>query len=383
MRRALGYTAPVADEERKPFKESLDRRAIKSLASAVTDAWPGFDERAFVRTATRGLRDLELKDRVRLVIAALHRHLPDDFEQALAIVVRAGEAWDRAPNKPEGFAFGVWPLIDFVGEHGVEHFDASMDALHDLTHLFSAEFAVRPFIRADTRKAMAKMRKWTRDRDEHVRRLASEGCRPRLPWGGQLAMFMRDPEPVIAVLERLKDDPAEYVRRSVSNNLNDIAKDHPERVVEVCAAWAGASKERDWIVGRALRTLVKQGHPGALKVLGYDSNARVAVEGFRLGKKRVKVGDELELRFTIRSKARRRQPLVIDYAVHHVKKNGARTPKVFKLKQVELAAGESMEIRKVHKLRKVTTRVYHSGRHAIDILVNGKVRASAEFDLKA
>ena len=338
---------------------------------------------AFVRHGTKPLAKLELKERVQHVIGSLRRYLPDDFPATLEIVVRAGARWEPPKRDDKLGGLAAWPLIDFVGEYGLEHFDSSLAALRQLTELFSAEFAIRPFIEQDPKKALAQLRRWTKDPNEHVRRLVSEGTRPRLPWGCRLRCFQADPTGPLELLEYLKDDPSEVVRRSVANHLNDIAKDHPARVVAVAKRWQkGANENRQKIIRHALRTLVKDGHPQALKLLGYDPNAKVEVSKLVLCPKRLSLGDDLRLQCELHNpNARKTLSLVIDYAVHHVKKSGQRTAKVFKLKTCQLPAQQRLAIDKVHKLRIITTRKYHRGRHKVELLVNGRVRASGEFVL--
>lgn len=366
------------------MKDGLGSDAVKRIATALSAADSGFDTQAFRRSAMRGLKALELKARVGHVIGALRKHLPQDTLQALDVLVRAGANWEP---RPEGagdfFSFAAWPVIDFVGAHGLDHPEESLDALRKLTGLFSAEFAIRPFLERHERLTLTRLRRWTKDPDPNVRRLVSEGTRPRLPWGGRLKRFQSDPTPVIRLLERLKDDDALYVRRSVANNVNDISKDHPDRVVELVSKWSrNASDERLWIVRHATRTLVKAGHPGALKVLGFDPKAKVDVVGLSVTPRTLKLGGALTLNFELRSRARRAQPLIVDYAVHHVKKTGERTAKVFKLKTLKLAAKAVVEVKKKHSIRKISTRVYYPGRHLVEILVNGSSRGRAEFDLK-
>jgi 3-methyladenine DNA glycosylase AlkC len=257
-----------------------------------------------------------------------------------------------------------------------------MAALRQLTGLFSAEFAVRGFIERDAARALRLLATWTEDPDPHIRRLVSEGTRPRLPWGRRLAQFQADPQPVLDLLERLKDDGAVYVRRSVANNLNDIAKDHPDVVIEVCQRWArGASTEHRWIIRHATRTLVKDGHPDALKLLGFDPRAKVAVENLALEPQTIRLGEQVTFSFDVRSLSRRSQPLLIDYAVHHVKRAGHRTAKVFKLKTLALPPQGVASITRKHAFRKITTRTYYPGRHTIEILINGTSHTRADFDL--
>ncbi len=362
------------------MKDRLDRPAVRCIADNIARV-AEFDARGFVRTATKDFASLELKARVQAIIEALARYLPDDPAEAIGVLVRAREGWTRAPGIEHDFA--GWPVNDFVGVKGLDCFDASMAALPHLTSLFTAEFAIRPFLAARPHDVLAHLRRWVEHEDEHVRRLVSEGTRPRLPWAPRLTVFDDDPAPVLALLEALRDDPSETVRRSVANHLNDLTKSDPDRVIEVCRAWLeGASDERRWIVRHALRTLVKAKHPEALAVLGFDPRVRVEVEGLRLSKKGIALGEDLHIDFVVRSSAKRTQALVIDYAVHHVKADGSRRPKVFKLQTAELDAGASIAVSKKHRVRPISTRKYYPGRHAVEILINGRSFGTTEFDLR-
>jgi len=364
------------------FKHGLGKEAIRRIARNIKRVRSSFPDEKFVRAATAGLQELELKARVDHVVLALRQHLPNDALEAVGVLVRAGESWDEGDPSNATNGFAAWPVVELVGAYGLDHFDASMEALRKLTRLFSAEFAIRQFLERDASRALKRLANWARDPDLHVRRLVSEGTRPRLPWGRRLRQFQDDPLPVIELLEKLKDDKEEYVRRSVANNLNDIAKDHPELVVDLCRRWsAKATEQRQWIIKRATRTLVKEGHPAALALLGFDPGAKVSVESLSVRPKKLRLGENLAFSFEVRSRSSQRQSLAIDFAVHHVKQNGIRSAKVFKLKTLSLEPRGTASITKIHKLREITTRAYYSGRHAVEILVNGKSRAIAEFDL--
>jgi 3-methyladenine DNA glycosylase AlkC len=234
--------------------------------------------------------------------------------------------------------------------------------------------------RADVGPAV--LRRWTKDDSEHVRRLASEGARSRLPWATRVPALIEDPGPVLTVLDRLKDDPALYVRRSVANNLNDIAKDHPDRVLDVCETWLhGASEERRWIVQHATRTLVKSGHPRVWALLGFTRRPHVEVSKIAVSPRRVRVGDEVSFSFHLTSTARVGQHLVVDYAVWFVKASGASSRKVFKLRVVKITPRQVMRLSCRHSFRKISIRTYYQGQHAMEILVNGNVEGRAEFAL--
>lgn len=350
---------------------------------------PGFDAKRFWRLASRGLDALEMKARAMQIADALEATLPAEFAHAAAQIEaalappEAGDAMADLQCMPAGLrGWILWPVGEFVARRGQDQPERALATLHALTQRFTAEFAIRPFIVRHPALVFATLQRWCQDDSHHVRRLVSEGSRPRLPWGLQLRALIADPSPTLPLLEALLDDPSEYVRRSVANHLNDIAKDHPALVVGwVLRHLPDASPERRALLKHASRTLIKQGDARMLKAWGLGRRfAGTATLG--LQPKKIRVGDSLALTLALHSSARRAQKLVIDYAVHHVKANGERSPKVFKGWTIELAAGESRTLAKQHSMREVTTRRYHAGRHAIDLRINGEVVAEAEFDLK-
>jgi 3-methyladenine DNA glycosylase AlkC len=272
------------------------------------------------------------------------------------------------------------PLEHFVGVYGLDHFDVSMQALYEITKRSTAEFAIRPFLIRYEKQTLNVLMNWVTDKNDHVRRLVSEGTRPRLPWAMRLPSFMADPRPTIKLLEKLKNDSSEYVRRSVANHLNDITKDHPDLAVNVLAHWAkGASKERMWIIRHALRSLVKQGHTGALAVLGFDA-PDVRLVNFEVQTPVVLFGDVLRFAFDLQSYAD--QQIVIDYIIHFVKATGATRPKVFKLNTRTLQKGEVLHVDRKHPIVPVTTRTYYAGTHRVDVQVNGQVLEGGNFVLE-
>jgi 3-methyladenine DNA glycosylase AlkC len=280
--------------------------------------------------------------------------------------------------------FYYLPHTLFVAEHGLDHFELSMRAQYELTKRFSAESSIRPYIARDPERTFAQLLDWTRDENAHVRRLVSEGTRLRLPWASRVAWLDANPARVLELLEVLKDDPATVVRRSVANNLNDLSKDHAELVIQTCRRWSkGASPEMHGLVRHALRSLVKKGHRGALGVLGVGERAEIDISRVRLSPKPVRLGGELRFSFTLGSLATRAQKLVVDFAIHFVKANGALRPKVFKLEQLTLAAGCAAQLEGKVSFAAMTTRRHYAGRHRIEVLVNGTVHPLAEFDVRA
>lgn len=372
----------------EPFKNFFNEARVKGLATQIVSYCPQFDGQGFVDFVMSGLEDLELKERSARIAEGLGHFLPANFAQSAIILQRCLHP-DEDTAFQSGADFGAegvrgWmiaPMSHYVAEQGMGHFDLAMATLKEMTKRFTAEFAVRFFLLEDKDRALAIMEDWICDPNRHVRRLVSEGTRPRLPWAMRLPMFQEDPAPVLALLEKLKDDGEEYVRRSVANNLNDIAKDHPDLVAEVAARWMkDATKERQWLVRHALRTLVKQGHPKALAALGFDE-AEVDLARLAIKTPVVTFGDALEFEVELQSKAANDQKLVIDYVVHHMKANGSLTPKVFKWTTITLPAGGAHKAQRKHAIRPITTRRYYPGLHKLEIVANGKSLGVIDFEL--
>lgn len=372
----------------EPFKERISGELIRSAAAHLRRVWPEFPRRRFTARATDGLDQLELKARVAHVADALAECLPQDFDVAAA-VLEASLAEARDDDDLKALVIGddglagwvVWPMTDFVARYGLAQPRRSLRVLHALTQRNTAEYAVRPFLIHHRDLTMATLTDWVDDPSPHVRRLVSEGTRPRLPWGVQLKHLVENPRPCLPLLLRLMDDPSDYVRRSVANHLNDVSKDHPDVVV----GWLqehlpGATPTREATLRHAARTLVKQGDKRALRAFGlgraFRGDATLA-----LRPRRARVGDAVEVAVTVTSGATRPQDLVADYVVHHVKQGGSSRAKTWKGWRLQLAAGEQRALRKAHSLRPVTVRRDHPGVHRVDLLVNGDVVATSAFEL--
>lgn len=353
------------------LKTFFNGEVVAAIGRDLAGAHPRLDLERFVAECLAGLDDLELTGRGRHIAEVMRRHLPEDFERAAEVIVRSLRNPHSVPDWRGMAAFRYLPHTCFVAQYGAEHFEAAMRAQYELTQRFTAEFSIRVFLERHPRETLERLREWAGDANHHVRRLVSEGTRPRLPWAARLRAFQRDPGLVLELLELLKDDPEPYVRRSVANNLNDIAKDHPERVVEVCRRWwRGGSADRRWVVRHALRSLVKQGHPGALELLGVGAAPRVRVSPARLPRT-ARVGEKVRFTFDVASTARAAQTLQVDYRVHFVKANGAALPKVFKLRRLELGAGETQTLAAAVSFAPMTTRKPYAGEHRFEALING------------
>jgi 3-methyladenine DNA glycosylase AlkC len=356
------------------IKDLLDQEAVGSLTKAIRAEHEAFAPETFLaRVFDQEWPQRELKQRIRHITGMLHDQLPDDYRHALEILQRAMPA-------VEGII--LWTFTDYVEMYGLEDWETSISALEEFTQRMSAEFAIRPFIVRYPQQTMAQMLAWTGHESVEVRRLASEGCRPRLPWGIRLHALVADPSPILPILEQLKNDDSESVRKSVANNLNDISKDHPELVIDLLRDWqAGASDRVRWITGHALRTLVKQGHPEALALLGYRSDAEIVVRNVAVAPGTIAVGEAVTLSFEIESLAHEPQKLMIDYVVHHLRANGRLSPKVFKLSKRVIQPGQVLRIEREHSFAPVSTRRYYAGTQALEPKINGRLFGRVEFTL--
>ncbi|MCP1109737.1 DNA alkylation repair protein [Ohessyouella blattaphilus] len=319
---------------------------------------------------------LELKARMRRITVNLGKHLPPDYEQALGILDKV------IADYPVGIVdSGLLYFPDFVEVYGQDecHWDLSMAALERYTSYSTAEFAVRPFIINQEEKMMAQMADWAGHNNEHVRRLASEGCRPALPWGQALNSFKKDPSPVLRILETLKADPSLYVRKSVANNLNDISKTHSDLIAELAKDWFGKSKHTDWIVKHGCRTLLKKGNRDVLSIFGFADADCVRVDDFTLGAKSVCIGEDITFSFKI--EAKRETKVRLEYGIDYVKANGTRSRKIFKISEPSLKNNDKKHYTKTHSFADVSSRKHYPGTHSLMLIVNGAEQGTLDFEV--
>jgi 3-methyladenine DNA glycosylase AlkC len=373
----------------EPFKLLINAQLVRHAATRFARVLPGFPRARFESLALDGLDALELKARAMQITSALEQTLPQDFALAATAIeatlapVDASDTPGTQRRDTKGLAGWIcWPLGEYIARRGLHDPQRALAALHALTQRFSAEFAIRPFILAHPALVFDTLSRWASDPSEHVRRLAREGSRPRLPWGIQLKPLIADPSPSLPLLRALQDDPSEYVRRSVANHLNDIAKDHPQRVAEWLETHLpDASVERRRLLRHASRTLIKRADPRVLAAWGLGGRLRGEAT-LTLSRRRVALGGAVGMQVLLRSTARRAQVLAIDYVVHHVKADGSTSPKVFKGWQIELAPGELRELTRQHSFKPITTRRYYPGEHRVTLQVNGQAVAEASFTLR-
>ena len=355
------------------LKDWFDEARYRSLASELASIALRSARPTACRAVLDGLPERSLMQRLHQCAVAVEAALPGSFAQQVRVLRKLAPKLDHE--------FVAIFLCDFVATFGTEEFDASLDALRFFTQFGSAEFAVRPFIAADQPRSLATMLEWTQDPDEKVRRLASEGSRPRLPWGMRLNALVRDPEPSAVILEALKDDESLFVRRSVANHLNDITKDHPEWVLQRLESWDLDKPDLAWIARHACRTLIKRGHPRALKLFGFRQKASATAK-LNLSASHLRLGERLGIEVELVSTSTRQQRLAVDYVIHYVKARGTAFEKVFKWTELDLPARATITLTKTQVIRDFTTRKHHAGHHRVELQINGQRVAQAGFDLK-
>ncbi|MCJ8321519.1 MAG: DNA alkylation repair protein [Colwellia sp.] len=366
------------------MKNGLAEPAIKRIAFALSKVLPNFSSEDFIALSLVNIEQLELKERVQHLITVIHTFMPSNFPQAAQLLIDIKPYWDFGEKDDALSSFAAWPIIDYIAEFGLDHPVESLTALKELTELFSAEFAIRPFIIKHTEYCHQQFELWVGDKNEHVRRLVSEGTRPRLPWGIQLKQFINAPSPNIPLLSKLYQDKSLYVRRSVANHLNDIAKDNPDVVIKTCELWQENSIDQintQWVIKHATRSLIKSGNQAAFSLLGFTKKPLIKLSSINLSNTNVAIGKTLNFDFELISSAKKTQNLVIDFAIHFMKANQKQRAKVFKLKTITLKANEKLTLNKKHSFKIITTRKYYPGEHLIEILINGKSYRKQSFIL--
>ncbi|MBP1989831.1 hypothetical protein [Paenibacillus eucommiae] len=364
----------------EPLKSVYNEPFLRGFGEKIQAVYGAFDTDGFIAAAMDDTwNELELKARMRRISQSLGEYLPASYEEALAVLFAIDEAC-------VGFPYLFFP--DFVEVFGQaeEHWALSMEALERFTKKSSSEFAIRSFLLREPERVMSQMMVWAEHSDDHVRRLASEGCRPRLPWGQALPMFKRDPAPVLAVLELLKADPSLYVRKSVANNLNDIAKDHPSVVIETARRWKGMDPNTDWIVRHGCRTLIRKAESEVMALFGYaepegttqlTTSAALTVEPAVL-----QIGGSCELQYELCIREGDPARIRIEYAIDFVKAGGKTSCKKFLLSDKTVPGGTHLVGKRTHRWSDLTTRRHYPGAHKIALLVNGREAASAMLMLE-
>ncbi len=359
------------------LKDLYSPKFYKTLTSALAEVMPLFNQQRFTsQIFSDGFNEMELKARMRHTTEVLHGFMPSDFKKAVKIIEKL-----IAVLKKKGLENGGLEhifLADYIELYGIDDLDTSVAAFEWITQFISCEFAVRPFIIRYESEMIDRMKKWSLHSNEKVRRLASEGSRPRLPWAMAIPFLKKDPSTILPILENLNNDLSDFVRRSVANSLNDIAKDHPAIVMTIAKKWKGIIKETDAIIKHGSRTLLKTGHADILSHYGLKSK-NIAVSAFKILTPTVKIGDHLAFSFVLSNEDKKKQTIRLEYGLYYNKSNGHLAKKVFKISEKSYAPGSHIEVNRKQSFRKITTRVFYPGKHKLSIIVNGEEKIVKDF----
>jgi 3-methyladenine DNA glycosylase AlkC len=366
----------------EPLKHVYNTAFFNTLSSALEDVIKGFNKKAFLRDIhTKDWEQKELKDRMKHIAVVIKKHLnEEDYPKNVKSIEKVIGALRKRKVRENSFEYMFFP--HFVEEYGLADFKTSIKALEFITQFSSCEFAIRPFIKQYPKASMDQLLLWSKHESHLVRRLASEGCRPRLPWAMALPTLKKDPTPILPILEHLKADPAEFVRKSVANNLNDIAKDNPDIVLTLAARWKGKSPDTNWIIKHGCRTLLKQAHPEVLALFDLSPTARCEISSLSLTKKTIAIGDHLHFSFELQNLEKKTATLRIEYAIYYMKANQKQNRKLFKITENTYDAGKLYSFQRKQSFQNMTTRKHHVGKHALAIVVNGQELAGVEFMVK-
>lgn len=361
----------------EPLKYMYNPQFFETLCPVIKAAVPDFGERRFVYSVFDATwPDLELKQRTRQVTKALGACLPSEYPKAIELLLCICKMLQNKTWTQSTYPFIFLP--DYIEQYGLDHFELSMRAIEESTKLVSAEFAIRPFIERYPTETMKMMLEWSKHPHAAVRRLSSEGCRPRLPWGMGLPFLKKDPSLILPILENLKTDPSESVRRSVANNLNDIAKDHPNIALSLSHKWKGVSSETDWIIRHGCRTLLKRGNIDVLALHGFNTKARGQIRNLKVSEN-VNIGSMLNFQFDFINKEKSETRYRIDYIIDYVTRTGKLSTKIFKLSENRIEPGQSVLFKRKKSFADCSTRTHSKGRHQLRIIANGVELAARKF----
>lgn len=361
------------------IKDIYSTAFYERFANTLKHIIPAFSEQQFIKSIfDERFRSREWKDRMKHTTAVLHQFLPADFPAAVALIMKIIDRLKAEHQGEDNLAYIFF--ADYIETYGLDDFEHSVSAFEFITQFISCEFAVRPFILKYEDKMIRQMFSWSNHESHKVRRLATEGCRPRLPWAMAIPSLKKDPSPILPILENLKNDPSESVRRSVANNLNDIAKDHPGIVCAIALKWKNTSRETDAVIKHGCRTLLKQGHKEILEHYGLGSQD-IVLSDFRILTPQVNTGDSLDFGFAITNRNKTTKMVRLEYGLYYKKANGSLAKKVFKISEKEYQPGEIVNIRRKQSFRLITTRKFYPGEHQLSIIINGDEQEKKEFIL--
>jgi len=377
----------MAESFKNMYNEQFFERFTKDLKLVIND----FDTHKFVSQIMDGeWENREFKQRCAHITTILKKFLPADYKEAIAIILELLDYVERSQpdfSKIDDNKFGLileygMILDNYIEQYGLDDYETSVKAIERITQFTSCEFVAHPFIIKYPYKMMNQMLIWSKHEHWGVRRLASEGCRPRLPWAMALPNLKQNPAPIIPILENLKNDPSRHVRLSVANNLNDIAKDNPQIVIDLVKKWQGESKEVDWVIKHGCRTLLKLGNPEVMELFGFGSVIKgISIENFQISIPKIKIGNSLEFNFNVLNNNNKKIKIRLEYGIYYQKANGTLAKKVHKISEKDYAENTTTPITRKHSFRMVTTRKFHLGLHQVAMIINGNEFEKHNFEL--
>jgi 3-methyladenine DNA glycosylase AlkC len=375
----------------EPFKNMWNERFFDGFTKALKSVVDDFDEHKFLsQIMDDEWENRELLQRARHITATLKNFLPADYKSAIKKILEVINCLKETPywlslkqmkdtQYSLSLEYGIFS--GFVEEYGVDDYQTSVDAIEEITRFTSCEGAVRPFIIKYPKEMMEQMLAWSKHESPWVRRLSSEGCRPRLPWTMAIPHLKKNPAPILPILENLKNDVSKFVRLSVANNLNDIAKDNPETVIDIVKKWRGQSENTDWVIKHGCRTLLKQGNAEVMELFGFEAKKNIHIQDFRILTPEVKIGKSLEFEFKLLNSNTEKTKIRLEYGLYYQKANGTLSKKVYKISEKDYAAHSTTHITRKQSFRLITTRVFHTGLHRVSLIINGNELEKRDFKL--
>ena len=354
---------------------------FEKLTTSIEEVLPAFDKQEFVENIfANGWEEKELKERMRHVTLTLNKYLTDDFDKDVEFLLELIPILKRIGFGSDHLAFIFLP--DYIEVYGVDYYERSVSAMEEITQFITCEFAVRPFFLKYHEQMTQQMLQWSLHENLHVRRLASEGIRPRLPWAMAVPILKTNPEPIFPILENLKDDSSEYVRRSVANNLNDISKDHQKEVITLIKKWNKDTKERQKLIKHAARTLLKQGNKEVMSLFGFGAVDLIQINNLTVKTPLVRVGEYMEFEFELINNNESDSKIRLEYAIYFLKANGTWSKKVFKISEKNYPANSNTIVNKKQSFKPITTRRYYEGKHEVSVIINGVEFQKLAFQIK-
>ncbi len=362
------------------LKDRYNPTFYEILSNAISKVYPLFNKKKFIKEIfCEDFENKELKGRMKHTTIVVHHFLPSDFKETSALWISIVDVLRKEGH--QGLALEFMFIPDYIETFGLNYFNESTEVFEKITSFTSCEFAVRPFIIKYEEKMVKRMLSWSKHKDHHVRRLASEGSRSRLPWAIALPKFKTDPTPILPILHQLKNDPSEYVRRSVANSINDISKDNPNIVYEIIQSWKGAGKETESIIKHGSRTLLKKGDPIVLDYFNLKEKEHLLCHKFSIHQQQIRIGDSIVFSFELVNNENHTCKVRLEYGIYYLRNNGTHSKKVFKISERELAPEEKLFIERKQSFRVITTKQFYVGEQKLSLIINGKEKFIGSFEL--